>query len=246
MKIGAQLFTVREYCKDLESFAETLKRVADIGYKTVQVSGVCAYEPAWLRDELQKNGLECVLTHIPPERIVDETQQVIADHNVFGCNYIGIGYCDIHKTGVQAFIDRFKAAGEAIHAAGKQLCYHNHDHEFIKIDGETIYKQITDGLTPEQMAFTLDTYWVQAGGADPIWWIRHLKDRVPCVHLKDMAYGKKMAALGTGNLNLDGVLAACADANSKYLLVEQDDCYGEDPFACLQTSYAFLQSRGLA
>ena len=27
MKIGAQLYTVREFCKDLDSFAETLKRL---------------------------------------------------------------------------------------------------------------------------------------------------------------------------------------------------------------------------
>ena len=38
MKIGAQLYTLRDSCKDLESFAETLKKVADIGYTTVQVS----------------------------------------------------------------------------------------------------------------------------------------------------------------------------------------------------------------
>lgn len=245
MKVGAQLFTVRDFCKTKEALADTLKKIADIGYKTVQVSGVCAYEPEWLRDALKKNGLECVLTHIAPERIVNETEQVIADHNVFGCDYIGIGYCDIHNTGVNAFVNRFKAAGDMMHKNGKQLCYHNHDHEFIKLDGETIYKQISDRLTPEQMAFTLDTYWVQAGGADPIWWIRHLQNRVPCVHLKDMAYGKKMAALGAGNINLDGVLSACEDAKTKYLLVEQDDCNGEDPFICLKTSYAFLQSRGL-
>ena len=56
MKIGAQLFTVHDFCKDLDSFAESLKKVADIGYKTVQVSGTCAYEPEWLKEELKKNG----------------------------------------------------------------------------------------------------------------------------------------------------------------------------------------------
>ena len=31
MRIGAQLYTVREYMKNLDDFAETLKKVADIG-----------------------------------------------------------------------------------------------------------------------------------------------------------------------------------------------------------------------
>ena len=41
MKIGAQMFTTRATCQTLEGFADTLKRIADIGYTTVQVSGTC-------------------------------------------------------------------------------------------------------------------------------------------------------------------------------------------------------------
>ena len=63
MKIGAQFYTLRDHCKTLEDFSESLKKVADIGYTEVQISGVCQYEPEWLRDELKKNGLKCVLTH---------------------------------------------------------------------------------------------------------------------------------------------------------------------------------------
>ena len=37
MKIGAQLFTVHDITKTLEDFSETLKKVADIGYTSVQV-----------------------------------------------------------------------------------------------------------------------------------------------------------------------------------------------------------------
>ena len=44
MEIGAQLFTVRDFCKDLPALAETLRKIADIGYRHVQVSGTCAYE----------------------------------------------------------------------------------------------------------------------------------------------------------------------------------------------------------
>lgn len=49
MQIGAQLFTVKDYCKDLDSFSETLRRIADIGYKNVQVSGTCEFEAQWLK-----------------------------------------------------------------------------------------------------------------------------------------------------------------------------------------------------
>ena len=53
MEIGAQFFTLRDFCKDTASFAETLKKVADIGYKTVQISGTCQYDPKWLQEQLR-------------------------------------------------------------------------------------------------------------------------------------------------------------------------------------------------
>ena len=68
MKIGAQFYTVRDFCKDLDGFAETLKKIADIGYKTVQISGTCAFEPEWLKAQLDSNGLECVITHTAADK----------------------------------------------------------------------------------------------------------------------------------------------------------------------------------
>ena len=54
MKVGVQLFTVNQHCKDLDSFSETLKKIADIGYTVVQVSGTCDYEGEWLKEQLDK------------------------------------------------------------------------------------------------------------------------------------------------------------------------------------------------
>lgn len=244
MTIGAQLYTVRDFCQNTEDFSETLKKIAEIGYKYVQVSGVCEYSPEWLKKELDKNGLECVLTHIPPERIAKETNAVISEHNVLGCRNVGIGWYEVHKEGVQAFYDRFYTAGKALSQNGMRLCYHNHDQEFMKIDGKTVLKLLDEKFPTDVLSFTPDTYWIQMGGADPAECIAFLKDRVPCVHLKDMEYGRKMAALGEGNLNFDRIIAACDDAGTKYMLVEQDNCYGKSPFECLKISFDFLRSRG--
>ena len=84
MRIGAQLYTVRDFCRSLDDFSLTLKKVADIGYKYVQVSGTCEFEPEWLRDELAKNGLRCVLTHTPPDKILADPKRVAAEHEEIG------------------------------------------------------------------------------------------------------------------------------------------------------------------
>ena len=116
--------------------------------------------------------------------------------------------------------------------------------EFQKKDGKIILEHIADRIPKEHMGFTLDTFWVQAGGGDPAYWLERLSGRVPVIHLKDYAYGKKMAVLGEGNINFDRVFEKAEAAGTKYMLVEQDDCNGEDPFDCLKRSYDYLKARG--
>ncbi|MBE6732714.1 MAG: sugar phosphate isomerase/epimerase [Ruminococcaceae bacterium] len=247
MKIGAQFYTLREYCKTLEDFSESLKKVADIGYKTVQISGTCPFEAEWLKDELLKNDLKCVITHTPIERMVNETKKVIEDHNVFGSDCIGIGYYNFSENfeeRFKRFEEEFTPVMKEFHKNGKYLMYHNHHFEFDKVGGKTIMEHLSERIPAEYMGFTLDTYWVQTGGGDPADWIKKLKGRVPCIHLKDYSYGAKMAVVGEGNINFDRVFKEAQDAGTKYMIVEQDECNGEDPFDCLRRSYEYLKSRG--
>ena len=53
MKTGAQFYTIRDFCKTPEGLYESLKRVADIGYTTVQLSGVCQYDPTEMKAALK-------------------------------------------------------------------------------------------------------------------------------------------------------------------------------------------------
>ena len=248
MRIGAQLYTARDFCKDTASFAETLAKIADIGYTAVQVSGTCDYDPQWLKNELCKNGLECVITHIPADRLKENPATVASEHDIFGCKYIGLGWFafDEHKEGhrIADFSDAFRPVVHTLKENGKYFMYHNHDGEFAKYGGKTILEMLSEEFSPDEMGFTLDTYWIQAGGGDPAQWVERLSGRIPCIHLKDFAYGRKIAVLGEGNINFDRVFQKAADGGTEYMLVEQDDCNGEDPFDCLKRSYEYLKSRG--
>ena len=63
MEIGAQFFTLREQCKTLDDFALSLRKVADIGYRNVQISGTCAFEAQWLKE--QENVEQVYYTGLP-------------------------------------------------------------------------------------------------------------------------------------------------------------------------------------
>ena len=245
MQIGAQFFTLRDFCKDTDSFAESLKKVADIGYKTVQISGTCQYEPEWLKGELEKNGLECVLTHIPADKLQNDPAKVAKDHDVFNCKYVGLGSFGFNEEkNIDDFIRIYKPVTSTLKQAGKYFMYHNHDGEFKKFNGKIVLENLAEAFSPDEMGFTLDTFWVQAGGGDPAAWIERLSGCVTCIHLKDYAYGRNFAPIGEGNLNWPRIFAAAEKAGTRYMLVEQDNCNGEDPFNCLKRSYDFLRANG--
>ena len=247
MKIGAQLYTVREACKDLDSFAEAMKRVADMGYTTVQVSGTCAYEGQWLKNELDKNGLKCVITH--PGDFMDDVDALCQKHKIFDCKYLGLGsynfrgedYAEVYPK----FVELYKPVAQKIKGNGQYFMYHNHHFEFQRFDGMTVLEHIAKDFAGDELGFTLDTFWVQAGGASIVEYMDLLKGRLPCIHLKDFKYDRLYAPIGEGNINFNAVASAAEAAGTEYLLVEQDNCYGEDPFDCLNRSFKYLKSMGL-
>jgi len=174
------------------------------------------------------------------------------DHNILGCQYIGIGMMPERYRSPEAvagFADEFLRAAELFHKAGKKMMYHHHAMEWERVTPDkTMLDVILEKMPQEVLGITLDTYWVQAAGADVCDTIQALKDRIPCVHLKDMAikgFEQRMAVVGEGNLPFNKILTLLkAQGTTKYLLVEQDNSYGEDPFACLKRSYEFLKGEG--
>ncbi len=247
MEIGAQMYTTRQTCQTLDGFAETLARIADIGYRTVQVSGTCAFEAGWLKEQLDKNGLRCVLTHTPVPRLSGELTQVLADHRQFGCQNIGLGYWSFNEAenmSLQKWLDTFVPIAKAIRQGGAYFMYHNHDKEFQRIGGKLVMETLMEALPPEELGFTLDTYWVQAAGGDPAQWLEKLNGRIPCIHLKDCGFDRSMQPIGEGNINFDRVFEKAEAGGTQYMLVEQDDCNGEDPIECLRRSYHYLKACG--
>lgn len=252
MIIGAQLYGLREYTKTLEDFAETLKKVADMGYTSVQVSGTCAYEGEWLAEALKAAGLTCDLTHYSFDEMKADAKAVVEKHKKFGCKYIGVGSMPgadrETKEGWNNFVSDANKVGDEMKKYGAYLMYHNHDFEFKNINGECIWDTITNAIPAEIMGLTVDTHWVATGGRDIIETLKSVKNRIPCVHFKDtviVGEERRFAPVGHGILDFKSIIDTCLDLDVKYAFVEQDNCYGEDPFLCMKKSYDYLKSMGL-
>ena len=248
MTLGAQLYTLRDYTQTEKDLDYSLGQVADIGYETVQLSAIGPIPAEKVKELCDRHGLKIVLTHTNPDRILNETEAVIREHDILGCDYIGIGmmpkkYCS--PEWLWHFQEDFREPAKKTAAAGKLLMYHNHNVEFQKFNGKLVMETLMESFSPEEMGFTLDTYWVQMGGGDVCRWIERLAGRLPCVHLKDMAvkdWEPVMAPVMEGNLDFPRILEAFRKSGTKHLLVEQDVCQGS-PFDCLKTSFQNLQGK---
>ena len=250
MILGAQLYTVRNYTQTEKDLDYTLGQIAKIGYTTVQISAIApSIKAVTVRELCDRHGLQIVLTHSDPNRILNDTEQLIEDHKIMGCRYIGLGSMpDKYRTPewIDHFVTDYKEAALKIKRAGMLFMYHNHNFEFEKVKGKYYLDYLIEGFAPEELGFTLDTYWLQAAGLDVCQWINKLKDRIPCVHLKDMAmlrHEAVMAPVLEGNMNFERILKTLKDTNCENLLVEQDICQ-ESPFECLLKSYQNLYALG--
>lgn len=250
LTLGAQLFTVRDYIQTESDFDYSMKLISQMGYTTVQLSAMGPIKPEKVREICDKHGLKITLTHTDPNRILNDTENVIKEHEIYGCEYIGIGMMPQKYRSpewLHRFAEDFKEPAKKIADAGKLLMYHNHNLEFQKFGGKLVIDTLIDSFSPDEMGFTIDTYWVQMGGADICDWLKKLKGRTPCVHLKDFAVrGMEpiMAPVLEGNIDFKKVLATLEELGGvKYAFVEQDICEGS-PFDCLKKSYENLAALG--
>ena len=138
--------------------------------------------PAQMKEQLDANGLKCVLTHVRDNRLVEDTAAVAAEHEIFGCQNVGLGQYKFRPEegeSVDKFVEIYGPVAKTLKACGKYFMYHNHDHEFRKENGRLVFDQLIERFSPEEMGFTLDTYWVQRGGGDPAQWLEKLAGGSP-------------------------------------------------------------------
>lgn len=252
-KIAAQLYTLREYTKTPEGIKDTMHKVSQLGYKAVQLSALGPIDPVKLKEIVDGEGLYICATHNSFERLRDKTQEVIEEHRLWNCKYVGVGsmpaeYRNEGEDGFKRFAREASAVARKLADAGLVFVYHNHSFEFQKFQGRTGLEILYDESDPEVFFSEIDTYWVQHGGGDPAAWIKKLKGRAPVVHFKDMVIGKEgqqlMAEVGEGNLNWPEIIEACNTAGVEWFIVEQDICQ-RDPFESLGISLKNLKSMGV-
>ena len=249
-QLAAQLYTVRDFTNTPTEIATTMKKVKQLGYDAVQCSALGVIDAHELKRIVDGEGLTICATHTDYERMRDEPQAVIDEHNLWGCKHAAIGGLPQeyrNAEGYARFAEEASEVAKQLAEGGLIFSYHNHSFELERFNGRTGLEILYEDSDPKYFNSELDTYWIQHGGGDPAAWIRELKGRAYIVHLKDMAMDDRtqlFAEVGEGNLNWPAILDACKEAGVEWYIVEQDTCQ-RDPFESLGISLRNLKEMGI-
>ncbi len=270
LPIGLQLYSVKnEMAKDFEG---TLKKVADMGYEGVEFAGLFDKTPAKIKELLAKYSLKAVSAHVPLADMLADLDKVIADYKEIGCRFIVIPYVDEkYRPGTPDYpetLKKIEEIGRRAAAEGLTLLYHNHDFEFVKIDGEYGLDVMYSTVPADCLQTELDTCWVNVGGEEPAPYILKYKGRTPVIHLKDFVMKgkdkpKKLYELigieddeetaseedfsfkpvGSGVQDITAIIKAGEESGAEWFIVEQDSPdKGNTELSAVEKSIQYLRS----
>lgn len=159
------------------------------------------------------------------------------------------------KTGSPSQEDLVKYAallneiGKRTAAIGIKTTYHNHMGQLGQSPEEV--DTILKNSDPEYVKLLLDIGHYRQGGGDPAVAIKKYKDRLECLHIKDVkdtsdAKGYIFVELGEGRVDIPAVFAALKAINySKYAIVELDavPVKGRTPLESAQITSNYLRNK---
>lgn len=249
-QISVNLYTLRERLKTSAEFAAAIKRLAEIGFKSVQLSGVAndmMSEAEFVR-VCSDQGITITATHEPAEKLLQDPQWSIDRLGKLGVTQTAYPYPQnvdfSNEAAVAKWLARLEEVNGILRAAGITLSYHNHHIEFVKVGGKTVMERI---FTETTLTGEPDTYWVQMGGGSPLEWVKRFADagRLPLLHLKDVRIAPnrdtQFAELGAGVLDFAPIIAAAEAGGCQSFIIEQDSTYGRDEFESVAESFRYLK-----
>lgn len=242
--IALQLYTVREDCA--RDFVGTLRQVAAVGYKAVELAGTYDLSAQELKKVLDDLGIKVISSHIPMTDLEQHLSRVFDDNHTLDNQYIVMPWLpEARRKTAQDWMtlaQSLNEIGARCHAAGFQLCYHNHAFEFETFDGLGAYDILFDAVDPKYVNAEIDVYWVRYAGGDPAALIRRFAGHTPLIHIKDMTGGTPhtFAEIGEGIIDFKPIFEAGQSSGAQCYIVEQDQC-SRPPLESIDISWRNLQ-----
>lgn len=251
LPIGLELYTVRDELQ--KDFTGTLKKVAGIGYKEVELFSFLQKPAAEIRRAMADNGLVCPAAHYELS-LEPQLAREIEYAQKLGLRYMVVAWLTPEERrsldDYKRHAEFFNRAGEQTKKAGIQFGYHNHNFEFKTFGGLVAFDELLRLTDPQLVKIELDCFWITWAGKDPVEYFKRYPGRYPILHIKDRkpGYGTytdvddkpgPFTEVGRGAIDWKPIFAAAPQGGVKHYFVEQDFC-DRPPFESARISYEYL------
>lgn len=258
-EIGLQLYSVRSILNAknyAEKHAEVLVALAKMGYSFVEVAGYGDGEfygvsPEQFKTDVEAAGLKVLSSHTNHGLTKEEFEsgdltqalewwkETIYVHKRAGIQYIVVPYSPVPATlaELQLYCDYLIEIGKLCAVEGIKFGYHNHSHEFQKVEGEVMYDYMLQHTDPEFVFFQMDVYWTVIGKAAPVEYFKKYPGRFTLLHIKDLREVGQ-----SGMVGFDAIFNSFGIAGTKDYIVEiEASSYGDILRSC-QVSADYLKA----
>ena len=259
---GIQLYSLRDVIeKDTKN---VLTQLAKSGYKELEAYGIdkgtfFGFSGKEFKKMAEDLGMKVIGSHAGPGRVADKAvanldefaptwKKSVALALEAGLSYITQPWLeekyrksadDIKKTA-----ESLNKLGEYAKSQGLAFTYHNHNFEFEKVDGETIYDIMLKNTDPKVANFEMDLYWVYFAGKDPVTYFNAHPGRFKQFHVKDMSKtdDKINGDLGKGKIDFATLFKHAEKSGVKHYFVEQESGYNPDSITSAKNCAAYFKT----
>ena len=245
--IGLQLYSIRQLIGNAEKFAENqeqiLAQLAKQGYTAVETANygdgkLYGLTPEEFKACMNKAGLKPLSTHTtrglskeevaagaPSEETMKWWDECIAAHKAAGVEYIVTPWQNLPKTldELKGWCECDNAIGKKCAEAGMKYAYHNHAHEFKKVEDQVMLAYMIENTDPQYVFFELDVYWTVMGQASPVEYFKKYPGRFKLLHIKDH---KEIGQ--SGIVGFDAIFKNAEVAGVEHIIVEAEAYECED------------------
>lgn len=248
--ISIQMYTVRDLTKTREGFIKTIEEIAKIGYVGLEASHG-PLSPQEFKKLLDDNGLRLSSTWM--EVTAATVNQAVEMAQMHGIKHFAGCWMDDKlndRASTLACAAHFQKQAELLKPHGLEFVYHNHWHEFVKLeDGRYIWDVLLENAP--DVRCEIDLYWASNFGAvDVPAVVRKYAKRAPLLHVKDgpLIKNQPNTAVGKGKMHFQPCFDEVDDSTTQWLIVELDHYVkgNQNMMEAVRDSYQYLTSHGHA
>lgn len=235
MEVSLQLYSINEETK--KDFRKSIEKVGEIGYQGVEFAGYGGLSSKEITALLKENNLYSVGSHCGLPAFEETFEEVLKFNKAIGSKYI---ICPGAKLDTREEVDHLvqllNAAAEIAAKENIKVGYHNHAHEFAKIDGKYVLDLIAEN-TNDDVILELDVFWVTYAGVDPIEYIKKWGKKIELIHIKQIDENKGNVDVADGVIDMKLVKETAKSA--EYFVVEHEE-FDKPVWDCIRNDFEYL------